>query len=117
MIPFAGARYQQRTHIQLAPGAGLFYWETISPGRIARGELFEYDILQLQCEIEAEGKPIAIEHLKLEPRHRNLSSLARLGPYYSCSFYICKVGLEAARDGKTVTDIMYRLGATIISTK
>lgn len=98
LIPFAGARYQQQTQIQLAPGAGLFYWETIAPGRTARGELFEYDLLQLKCEIVAEDKPIAIEHIKLEPRLHNFSSLARLGPYnYFCSFYICKVGLDPAR--------------------
>ncbi|GHO85118.1 urease accessory protein UreD [Dictyobacter formicarum] len=98
LIPFACARYQQQTRIQLAPGAGLFYWETIAPGRTARGELFEYDLLQLKCEIMVEDKPIAIEHIKLEPRRHNLSSLARLGPYnYFCNFYICKVGLDPAR--------------------
>ncbi|GCE09560.1 urease accessory protein UreD [Dictyobacter aurantiacus] len=98
LIPFAGARYQQQTRIQLASGAGLFYWETVAPGRIARGELFAYDLLQLQTEIVAIDKPIAIEHIKLEPQRHKLSSLARLGPYhYFCSFYICKVGLDAAR--------------------
>ncbi|GLV53832.1 hypothetical protein KDH_06830 [Dictyobacter sp. S3.2.2.5] len=98
LIPFAGARYRQQTRIQLAPGAGLFYWETVAPGRIARGELFAYDLLQLQTEIIAIDKPIAIEHTKLAPQRHRLSSLARLGPYhYFCSFYICKVGLDAAR--------------------
>jgi len=39
-IPFAGARYLQRTSINLAAGAGLFWWEILAPGREARGELF-----------------------------------------------------------------------------
>ncbi|WP_172632207.1 urease accessory protein UreD [Dictyobacter arantiisoli] len=97
LIPFAGARYQQQTRIELARGAGLLWWETVAPGRVARGELFAYDLLQLEYEISVEGRPIALEKIKLEPRQRSLSSLARLGPYhYFTSFYICKVGLDAA---------------------
>ncbi|MBI3472530.1 MAG: urease accessory protein UreD, partial [Candidatus Solibacter usitatus] len=42
LIPFAGSRYRQETRIDLAHGAGLFWWETIAPGREARGEIFEY---------------------------------------------------------------------------
>ena len=42
--------------------------------------------------------PLAIERFKLEPRHLSLPSLARLATYsYFCSFYICRVGVEAAR--------------------
>lgn len=95
LIPFAGARYRQQTNITLAQGAGLFWWETVAPGRTARGELFDYDMLQIGCEVSAAGRPIAIEQIKLEPHRQRLSSLARLGPYnYFCSFFICKVGLE-----------------------
>ena len=97
LIPFAGARYQQQTSIKLARGAGLIWWETVAPGRIARGELFDYDMLHIGCEISAEGRPIAIEQVKLEPHQQRFASLARLGPYhYFCSFFVCKVGLEPA---------------------
>jgi urease accessory protein len=97
LIPFAGARYRQQTNITLAQGAGLFWWETVAPGRTARGELFDYDMLQIGCEISAAGRPIAIEQIKLEPQQQRFSSRVRLGPYnYFCSFFICKVGLAAA---------------------
>ena len=96
LIPFAGARYQQNTSIELAQNAGLFWWETVAPGRLAKGECFEYDVLEMSLKISVQGKPIALEHLKLEPASRPLSSLARLGPYrYFCSFYICKNGVDA----------------------
>ncbi len=96
LIPFAGSRYQQHTSIELAQNAGLFWWETVAPGRLAKGECFEYDVLEMSVKITAQGKPIAIEHFKLEPALRSLSSLTRLGPYrYFCSFYICKVGFDA----------------------
>ncbi len=63
LIPFSGSRYQQRTRIDLEADAGLFWWETITPGRVARGELFDYAHLLLSLNISAQGRPIAIESL------------------------------------------------------
>ncbi len=97
IIPFAGSQYIQYTRIELAVGAGLFWWETLAPGRTAREELFAYTLLQLGLDISAEGRPIAIERLKLEPAKQQLVSRVRFGTYRYCgSFYICKVGLESA---------------------
>lgn len=97
LIPFAGSRYQQVTRIELGNDAGLFWWETVSPGRLARGELFAYDILHLDLDITTPDKPLAIERVRLEPALRPLTSLARLGSYrYFSSFYICRVGLPEA---------------------
>jgi urease accessory protein len=93
LIPFAGARYSQRTHVSLSNGAGLFWWETLTPGREARGEVFSYDLLHLSFELRAAGIPIATEHNHLDPALRPLTSLVRLGPFrYLSSFYICSAG-------------------------
>ncbi len=98
LIPFAGSSYRQHTRIELAHDAGLFWWETVAPGRMASGELFQYEQLQFGVHITAQGRPLAIECFKLEPQRHALSSPARLGPYaYFCSFYICHVGLAPAR--------------------
>lgn len=94
LIPFAGSRYQQITHFELAEEAGLFWWETIAPGRLARGESFAYDLLQFETEILANGLPIASERFRLEPRCSTLSFPVRLGTYfYHTSFFVCRVGL------------------------
>ncbi len=96
LLPFSGSRYHQQMRIELDSGAGLFWWETVAPGRVAQGEQFAYEQLLLDLHITTRGRSIAIERLKLEPHCRALSSLARLGPYsHFCSFYICRVGLEA----------------------
>jgi len=96
IIPFAGARYLQRTSIQLAQGAGLFWWEILAPGREARGEIFEYESVEMRADLTAMGRPIAAERIRLEPRNRALDSLARLGPYRTwAAFYICRTGVEA----------------------
>jgi urease accessory protein len=95
-IPFAGARYHQQNSIQLAAGAGLFWWEILAPGREARGECFGYDELRVRTRITAVGRMIAAENLSLQPGLQRVSSLARLGEYrYVASFYICRVGLDA----------------------
>lgn len=97
IIPYAGARFEQRTKIHLAPGAGLFWWEILAPGREASGEIFAYESVEMHAEISAAGRPIAIEQVRLEPRRRALTSPARLGPYrYWATFYICRVGLAPA---------------------
>ena len=98
LIPFAGSRYRQETRIELGANAGLFWWETVAPGREAHDEIFVYDLLQFKTWISALGQPIAIEHMRIEPRRRSIFSLARLGKYaYFSTFYICRVGIEAGR--------------------
>ncbi len=98
LIPFAGSRYRQETRIELSANAGLFWWETVAPGREARNEMFAYDLLQLKTWISALGQPIAIEHMRIEPARRSTFSLARLGAYaYFSTFYICRVGIQTSR--------------------
>jgi urease accessory protein len=97
LIPFAGSRFGQRTTVRLGVGAGLLWWEFVAPGREARGELFEYERLELKMDLMAQGRPVAAERIRLEPRSRALSSLTRLGSHrYFATFYICRVGLGSA---------------------
>jgi urease accessory protein len=96
VIPFGGARFSQRTSIELAAGAGLFWWEILEPGRTARGETFEYESVQFKTDLFAENRLIAAERAQLEPSRRRLTSWARLGAYRTwATFYICRVGVGA----------------------
>src|ERR1700730_677010 len=98
LIPFAGSRYCQETQIMLGRNAGLFWWETIAPGREASDEVFAYNLLQIKTSISAGGEPLALENMKLEPTRRSLFSLARFGSYrYLSSFYICRTGIGPER--------------------
>lgn len=105
LIPYAHSQYRQQTRIDLENGAGLFYWEVITSGREAKGECFEYDLLQIELDIAADGVPIAIERCRLEPKKFTPSphlaqqawqdSLVRLESCrYFATFYICFVGLS-----------------------
>lgn len=98
LIPFAGSRYQQYTRIELEQDAGLFWWETLAPGRLARNEIFAYELLHLDTEVTAQGLPIVCERWQLEPGNGALTSPVRLGSYlYHSSFLICRVGVPVAR--------------------
>jgi urease accessory protein len=97
VIPFAGARFSQRSSIQLADGAGLFWWEILAPGREARGEVFEYESVEFKTDLLAEGQLVAAERVRLDPKKRGLASVARLGAHRTwATFYVCRVGLGAA---------------------
>jgi urease accessory protein len=97
VIPFAEARFSQRTSIVLGPGAGLFWWEIVAPGREAGGELFEYESVKLKTDLSAGGRLIALERVRLVPNRREVTSTARLGGYRTwATFYICSVGIGSA---------------------
>jgi len=97
VIPFADARFSQRTSIRLEDGAGLFWWEILAPGREARDEIFEYESVEFTTDLVAGGRLVSAERMRLEPKKRPLTSLGRLGPYRTWStFYVCRVGLGAA---------------------
>lgn len=97
LIPFAQARYQQHTSIDLADDAGLFWWEIVAPGREAHGERFAYDALHLTLDLRANGTPIALERQRIEPKRRSVASGVRLGHFgFYATLYICSVGREPA---------------------
>jgi len=98
LIPYAGARYRQETRITLAADAGLFWWETVAPGREAHGEVFAYDDLAMTLDLTSGGRLIAAERVRLQPDVRPLTSSARMGIYrYFSTFYICRAGISGAR--------------------
>jgi urease accessory protein len=97
IIPYAGSCFVQETDIELAAeGAGLFWWETLTPGRAASGERFAYRALGIRTRILCEGKPLAIDQFLIEPSQRSPQRVGVLGRFECCStFYICKTGLTA----------------------
>ena len=48
LIPYKSSRYYQKTTFTVDDSATLVYSETIVPGRVAMGELFNYDICYLR---------------------------------------------------------------------
>jgi urease accessory protein len=97
LIPYAGSRHTQSTDIRLAPGAALFWWETLAPGRQAAGESFAFERLRIESEVRTRHRPLLRESFLLEPAKRPLAVTARMREYsYVASLYVCQDGRPAA---------------------
>jgi len=118
LIPYAGSQYRQRTVVNLENGACMFWWDTVAPGREARGEVFSYRHLYLSFELRVSGIPVAIERGDLDPVARPLQSAARMGPYrYFSSFFICRVGVPEGQWcalEKQLADVTGKLSSPVI---
>jgi urease accessory protein len=74
-IPHAGARYVQRTMIDLHPAASLLFFDWITPGRVAMGEVFAYQHLRWELDLTLGGSLIAREGYDLRPDDDSLEAL------------------------------------------
>jgi urease accessory protein len=86
-IPQAGCRYRQRTQIELAADARMFFVETLAPGRTARGECFEFAEVDWETEIVLAGRLIVRERFRLWPDDASLTSLRQ--PYSNAYYAGC----------------------------
>jgi urease accessory protein len=87
-IPHAGARYLQRTEIDLHPSASLLYFDWIAPGRVAMGEIFSCEQLRWEFDLRLDGKLAARERHTLKPGDHSLEALrARFPAAHYVSIY------------------------------
>ena len=73
LIPQARARFRQHNEIRVAAGAELYFAETLAPGRLARGEAYAFDALDLRTDLLFEGRIIASDRCRLRPEALPLS--------------------------------------------
>ncbi|TKB60266.1 MAG: urease accessory protein UreD [Nitrospira sp.] len=66
-IPFAGSRFRQSIHVDLAPGATVVLWDAMASGRVARHERWAFASLENEiCISGSLGKSVA-ERYRLVP--------------------------------------------------
>jgi urease accessory protein len=83
-IPHAGARYVQKTEVNLEPGAGLLFIDWISPGRVARGEIFQYENLRWEFDLRMGGKLLARERYDMSGAGlEGITAMLEAGHYIS----------------------------------
>lgn len=69
LIPFAGARFHQSAVLTVDEGATMVYGETVTAGRIARGERHAYTVLTNDLEIRRpDGTLLAVDTVRLWPQ-------------------------------------------------
>ena len=72
VVCFAGARYEQETHVMLGRDASLVLLDGYTSGRKARGERWQFNGLASRTTIEREGRIAFVDATRLDPRHGSL---------------------------------------------
>ncbi|HEU5098628.1 MAG TPA: urease accessory protein UreD, partial [Roseiflexaceae bacterium] len=104
-ILFGGARFIQTASVTLGAGARLALLDVLVPGRLARGEAYQFDRYVARLEVcDAAGRLLLAERALLEPRRRDLSAPGVLGatPVLG-SLYILGDCVDAERGCALVT--------------
>jgi urease accessory protein len=76
IIPYAGSKYIENLSMDVEPGGRLLSWEILAPGRAARGELFDYDLLGFRLDAREGATAILREKAELRPSCDKLPSLS-----------------------------------------
>ena len=70
IIPYKKSRYFQRVQMTAGADSTIVYSEIVMPGRVAMGELFDYDLCYLKMVAKNKnGKTLFMDSLKLDPKH------------------------------------------------
>jgi urease accessory protein len=82
IIPYVDSRFYQIANIKVHDNATMLYSEIMTPGRVARGELFNYDI----CYMKAIGKNQKddlrfVDVAILEPKKRSMKAFGVMENY------------------------------------
>ena len=67
VIPFAGARFHGRTIVEMEAGGAAVFSEIITPGRLARGECFDYQEVHTHFSVYWDGELALWDSLRLQP--------------------------------------------------
>lgn len=89
-IPQAGARYHQTTALHAAPGGTLLFFDWLTPGRVASGEVFQYAELNWHLDVTVGERLVARERYRLSPEDSSLEALLQFHPrchYLSCFMF------------------------------
>jgi len=82
IIPYKNSRYYQKVNLNVHNNSTLIYSEILTPGRVAMGESFEYDICYLRTHCRNQDKKIRfLENTKIEPKKQRLRDFGILGEY------------------------------------
>ena len=89
-IPQADCEYSQQTTVEIEPGGELFLAEAVAPGRVARGESYQFRDLRWALNLRHGGKLLARERARLTPDSPNTLSARRIFPnaYHAACFCV-----------------------------
>jgi urease accessory protein len=94
-IPFAGSRFRQSIHVDLAPGATVVLWDAMASGRVARQERWAFATFENEIFIQTSRGKSLIERFCVAPDQLS-ESIGLVGSWdYVASLFIIGDAVEA----------------------
>ena len=94
-IPFAGSRFRQSIHVDLAPGATVVLWDAMASGRVARHERWAFATFENEIFIQTSRGKSLIERFCVAPDQLS-ESIGLVGSWdYVASLFIIGDAVEA----------------------
>ena len=94
-IPFAGSRFRQSIHVDLAPGATVVLWDAMASGRVARHERWAFATFENEIFIQTSRGKSLIERFCVVPDQLS-ESIGLVGSWdYVASLFIIGDAVEA----------------------
>jgi len=94
-IPFAGSRFRQSIHVDLAPGATVVLWDAMASGRVARHERWAFASVENEICIRASLGTSVVERFCVVPDQFS-ESISLVGSWdYVASLFIIGDAVEA----------------------
>jgi urease accessory protein len=88
-IPFAGSRFRQSIHVDLASGATAILWDAIASGRVAMRERWAFAVVENEIRIRTASGASVVERYRMVPgRLPELVGLAGSWDYLASLFVI-----------------------------
>ena len=107
VCPFAGAVYQQRQTLNLAPGASLVLVDGLVSGRVARGERYRFASYRTTTEVAVAGNRVVLDAVTLEDTPE--STVAdRMGRFDALVMAVV-LGPRLEADAKTLLDAIAQM--------
>ena len=94
-IPFAGSRFHQSIHVDLAPGATVVLWDAMASGRVARQERWAFKSIENEIHIRTHLSGSVVERYRLVP-DRLPGSVGLVGSWdYVASLFVIGDAVDA----------------------
>jgi urease accessory protein len=94
-IPFAGSRFRQSIHVDLAPGATVVLWDAMASGRVARQERWAFASVENEICIRTALSGSVVERYRLAP-DRLPESVGLVGSWdYVASLFVIGDAVDA----------------------
>ena len=79
IIPYIDSRFYQKTELNIDDSSTVVYSETIVPGRIAMGEMFDFDVCYLKTQGAINDKIQFRDSSLLIPKEQQTNSITKFG--------------------------------------